>query len=110
MTGKSGDDLFIPVPVGTLVYDVDTEELIGDIAEDQQALLVAQGGFHGLGNTRFKSSVNRTPRQCTEGSNGERRDLTTRAKSPGRCRPAGPAQRRQIHTDPRRIFRSTKSG
>lgn len=80
MTGRSADDLLIPVPVGTLVYDVDTEELIGDIVEDQQALLVAQGGFHGLGNTRFKSSVNRTPRQCTEGSNGERRDLRLELK------------------------------
>lgn len=80
MTGKSADDLFIPVPVGTLVYDVDTEELIGDIVADQQALLVAQGGFHGLGNTRFKSSVNRTPRQCTEGSKGERRDLRLELK------------------------------
>lgn len=80
MTGKSADDLFIPVPVGTLVYDVDTEELIGDIIADQQILLVAQGGFHGLGNTRFKSSVNRTPRQCTEGSKGERRDLRLELK------------------------------
>lgn len=80
MTGKSAEDLFIPVPVGTLVYDVDTEELIGDIVEDQQALLVAQGGFHGLGNTRFKSSVNRTPRQCSEGSKGERRDLRLELK------------------------------
>lgn len=80
MTGKSADDLFIPVPVGTLVFDVDTEELIGDIVEDQQTLLVAQGGFHGLGNTRFKSSVNRTPRQCTDGSDGERRDLRLELK------------------------------
>ncbi|MFW2371870.1 MAG: Obg family GTPase CgtA [Gammaproteobacteria bacterium] len=80
MTGKSAEDLFIPVPVGTLVYDVDTEELIGDIVADQQILLVAQGGFHGLGNTRFKSSVNRTPRQCTEGSKGERRDLRLELK------------------------------
>ena len=80
MTGKSAEDLLIPVPIGTLVYDVDTEELIGDIVADQQTLLVAQGGFHGLGNTRFKSSVNRTPRQCTEGSKGERRDLRLELK------------------------------
>lgn len=80
MTGKKGDDLYITVPVGTLVYDVDTEELIGDIVEDQQTMLVAQGGFHGLGNTRFKSSTNRTPRQCTEGSKGERRELRMELK------------------------------
>ncbi len=80
MTGKGGDDLFVPVPVGTLIYDMDTEELIGDITKDQQKLLVAKGGFHGLGNTRFKSSVNRTPRQCTEGSKGERRELRMELK------------------------------
>ena len=80
MTGKRGEDLFVPVPIGTLVYDIDTEELIGDITRDQQTLLVAQGGFHGLGNTRFKSSTNRTPRQCTQGSAGERRELRMELK------------------------------
>jgi len=80
MTGKKGDDLFIQVPNGTLVYDENTGELIGDITEHDQTLLVAQGGFHGLGNTRFKSSVNRTPRQCTEGSAGERRELRLELK------------------------------
>jgi len=79
-TGKRGEDLFIQVPIGTLVYDVDTEELIGDITEDQQCLLVAKGGFHGLGNTRFKSSTNRTPRQCTHGTPGERRELRMELK------------------------------
>ncbi|MDH5472167.1 MAG: Obg family GTPase CgtA [Gammaproteobacteria bacterium] len=80
MKGKSADHLYIPVPIGTLVYDVDTEELIGDIIKDKQTLLVAKGGYHGLGNTRFKSSVNRTPRQCTEGSKGERRELRMELK------------------------------
>jgi len=80
MTGKKGDDLFVQVPNGTLVYDVNTEELIGDITEHGQTLLVAQGGFHGLGNIRFKSSVNRTPRQHTEGSEGERRELRLELK------------------------------
>jgi GTP-binding protein len=80
MTGKRGEDLFIQVPIGTLVYDIDTEELIGDLTEDQQTLLVAKGGFHGLGNTRFKSSTNRTPRQCTHGTPGERRELRLELK------------------------------
>ncbi|HEY9050524.1 MAG TPA: Obg family GTPase CgtA [Gammaproteobacteria bacterium] len=79
-TGKKGQDLFVPVPVGTLVYDMDTEELIGDVTEDEQVLLVAKGGFHGLGNTRFKSSVNRTPMQSTQGTPGERRDLRLELK------------------------------
>lgn len=80
MTGKKGESLYVQVPVGTLVYDLDTEELIGDITKDKQELLVAQGGFHGLGNTRFKSSTNRTPRQCTEGTPGERRELRIELK------------------------------
>lgn len=74
-TGKKGDDLVIAVPVGTMVYDVDSGELIGDIKKAKEKLLVAQGGFHGLGNTRFKSSVNRAPRQTTQGSLGDSRHL-----------------------------------
>ena len=80
MTGAAGSDKRILVPVGTLVYDMDTEELIGDITQNGQELLVARGGFHGLGNTRYKSSVNRTPRQCTPGSKGERRELRMELK------------------------------
>lgn len=80
MTGKKGADLNIKVPVGTLVYDNDTHELIGDITKPGQRLLVAQGGFHGLGNTRFKSSVNRAPRKCTQGTPGERRSLKLELK------------------------------
>lgn len=79
-TGKGGDDIFVPVPAGTLVYDADTEELIGDIVSHGQKLKVAQGGFHGLGNTRFKSSTNRAPRQFTYGSAGERRSLRLELK------------------------------
>ena len=80
MTGKSAEHVYIKVPIGTLIYDIDTEELIGDIVKDQQTILVAKGGFHGLGNTRFKSSTNRTPRQCTAGSKGERRELRLELK------------------------------
>jgi GTPase len=80
MTGRSGADLTIAVPAGTLVYDVDTQELLGDLVTAGERLRVAQGGFHGLGNTRFKSSVNRTPRQSTPGSTGERRTLRLELK------------------------------
>lgn len=79
-TGKKGEDLFVTVPVGTLVYDLDTEELIGDIVRDGQKVRVAKGGYHGLGNTRFKSSTNRAPRKHTSGTSGERRSLRLELK------------------------------
>lgn len=75
MTGHAGADLEIPVPAGTLVHDAETGELIGDLVTHGQKLKVAQGGFHGLGNTRYKSSVNRAPRQSKPGTPGEYREL-----------------------------------
>ncbi|KHE01984.1 GTPase CgtA [Pantoea stewartii] len=74
-TGKRGKDITIKVPVGTRVIDQGTGETLGDMTRHQQTLMVAKGGWHGLGNTRFKSSVNRTPRQKTMGTAGEKRDL-----------------------------------
>lgn len=74
-TGASGVDLELPVPVGTVVLDEDSGDLLGELVVAGQRLLVAQGGFHGLGNTRFKSSTNRAPRQTTAGSAGEQRAL-----------------------------------
>lgn len=74
-TGKSGEDLIIHVPVGTEIYDKVTGELIGDLIKSNEKILIAQGGRHGLGNTRFKSSVNRAPRQTTKGLPGETRQL-----------------------------------
>lgn len=79
-TGKSGNDLYIRVPVGTMIYDTETDELLGDLVKPGQSLCVAQGGFHGLGNTRFKSSVNRAPRQTTKGSAGEAKQLRLELK------------------------------
>lgn len=74
-TGKSGADRIIHVPQGTLVYDAGTGELIGDLVDPDKPVRVAQGGFHGIGNARFKSSTNRAPRQTTAGKAGEQRDL-----------------------------------
>lgn len=79
-TGKKGEDLYIPVPVGTQVKNRETDEVIGDLTTHKQHLLVAQGGFHGLGNIRFKSSINRAPRQTTKGTPGEARDLLLELK------------------------------
>jgi len=73
--GKAGEDLIIQIPVGTLVYDADTDELLGDIREADTRLLVAQGGYHGIGNARYKSSINRAPRQTSNGKPGELRAL-----------------------------------
>jgi GTP-binding protein len=73
--GKKGDDLYIKVPLGTLVYDEDTDELIGDLVSKSVPLIVAKGGVHGLGNSRFKSSTNRAPRKTTKGTPGESRNF-----------------------------------
>ncbi|MCH9643270.1 MAG: GTPase ObgE [Gammaproteobacteria bacterium] len=78
--GKSGDDLTVKVPVGTTVYHEETDELIGDLVEAGQKLCVAKGGFHGLGNERYKSSTNRAPRQTSKGTPGDRRSLKLELK------------------------------
>lgn len=79
-TGKSGEDLHVNVPIGTLIYDEDTDEQIGDITADKQKIMVAKGGWHGLGNARFKSSTNQAPRKCSPGTPGERRQLRLELK------------------------------
>jgi len=79
-TGAKGEDLILPVPVGTTVIDAATQEVIGDLVKPGQRLMVAHGGWHGLGNARFKSSTNRAPRQTTPGKPGEARDLKLELK------------------------------
>jgi GTP-binding protein len=79
-SGKSGNDLDVIVPCGTVVHDVDTGELIGDLTDAGQRLKVAEGGRGGLGNTHFKSSVNRAPRKTTQGTPGEARHLKLELK------------------------------
>ena len=79
-TGQKGEDLVLRVPVGTTIVDTDTDEVLADLTVIGQMEKIAQGGFHGLGNTRFKSSVNRAPRQTTKGSIGETRNLKLELK------------------------------
>ena len=74
-TGAGGEDIFLRVPLGTRAFDQDSEDFIGELTEPGMTLLIAQGGFHGIGNVRFKSSINRTPRQTTEGTEGEYRRI-----------------------------------
>ena len=75
MYGKGGEDTTIRVPVGTMITNVDTDEVIGDLTSHGQRMLVAQGGKGGLGNIHFKTSVNRAPRKATPGTPGEAREL-----------------------------------
>ncbi|CAH0541548.1 Obg family GTPase CgtA [Vibrio marisflavi] len=74
-TGKRGKDKVLRVPVGTRAVDIHTNEVVGEVTTHGKKLMVAKGGWHGLGNTRFKSSVNRAPRQKTMGTKGEVREL-----------------------------------
>ena len=74
-TGRKGEDCYVPVPLGTRVSDADTGEVMGDLTAVGETLLVAKGGFHGLGNTRFKSSINRAPQKASKGTPGEHRTL-----------------------------------
>jgi GTP-binding protein len=79
-TGRSGDDLDVLIPIGTVVHDVDTGEVICDLTEAGQRQKVSEGGRGGQGNTRFKSSVNRAPRKFTKGTPGEARHLSLELK------------------------------
>lgn len=74
-TGRGGEDLVIAMPLGTRIVDMDTDEVVGELTRIGQQIKLAQGGFHGMGNRRFKSSINRSPRQSTPGSLGEQREL-----------------------------------
>ena len=74
-TGRAGQDTLVSVPLGTRVFDAEAEQVLGEVLSDGQQLLVAQGGFHGIGNARYKSSTNRAPRQSKPGTPGERRAL-----------------------------------
>jgi GTP-binding protein len=79
-TGAMGSDITIEVPMGTIITTVDQGEFIADVSSLTDPILIARGGFHGLGNTRYKSSTNRAPRQCSTGSAGEDFDLQLELK------------------------------
>jgi GTPase len=80
MTGRGGETKIIPVPVGTIVIDAETDEHLGDLVKPGEVLLVAEGGRRGLGNMRFKTSTNRAPTKCTPGKPGECRSLKLELK------------------------------
>jgi GTP-binding protein len=78
--GKGADDVILRIPVGTMITDINTGHVIADLTHDGERVLLAKGGAGGLGNLHFKSSTNRTPRQCTPGEEGERRELQLELK------------------------------
>lgn len=80
MYGKGGDDLIIKVPTGTEVYDLETDQKLGDITDHEQQLIIASGGKGGLGNMHFKSSVNRAPKRFTSGDQGDLREIKLELK------------------------------
>jgi GTP-binding protein len=73
--GKDGEDITVEVPVGTVIRDLDTEQLIGDVSTPELDVIVARGGVGGKGNVHFATSMNRTPRYATQGKSGEKRHL-----------------------------------
>lgn len=73
--GANGRDLLVHLPLGTRIFDAESDECLGELVHAGELMTLASGGFHGLGNTRFKSSINRAPRKSTPGSQGEHRDL-----------------------------------
>lgn len=79
-TGRAGEDMTLRVPVGTMIYDEDTNEYIADLTHHGDLICVAKGGRHGIGNARFKSSVNRSPRRTIPGQPGEKRNLRLELK------------------------------
>jgi GTP-binding protein len=78
--GKGADDVILRMPVGTVITDINSGEVIADLTHDGEKILLAQGGSGGLGNIHFKSSTNRAPRQYTEGTEGETRELRLELK------------------------------
>ncbi|MDJ0779061.1 MAG: GTPase ObgE [Gammaproteobacteria bacterium] len=79
-TGARGEDIYIELPLGTVVTTLEGGETVADVDRCDEPMLIARGGFHGLGNTRYKSSTNRAPRQCSPGSAGEQFDLRLELK------------------------------
>ena len=79
-TGHKGESITIPVPLGTIITTLEQNEIIADVSTVGEPILVAQGGFHGLGNARYKTATNRAPRQCSAGTPGEEFDVQMELK------------------------------
>jgi len=80
MHGRNGNDIIIEVPLGTIIRDFETSEIIADITSEDTPILFLSGGRGGLGNVNFKTSTNQAPRKATEGKEGEEREITLELK------------------------------
>ncbi|EAP88204.1 GTPase ObgE [Croceibacter atlanticus] len=80
MSGADGEDQYIDVPLGTVIRDKETEEILHEVINDGQEIIIAKGGLGGRGNTHFKNSVNQTPRYAQPGLEGEEIDVTVELK------------------------------
>ena len=79
-TGRSGEELVLRVPPGTVAYDADTDELLGELLEDGERVVIARGGRGGRGNARFKTATNQAPRRWEPGEEGEERRVRLELK------------------------------
>ena len=98
-TGREGEDVVLKVPVGTIVYDELTGELVHDFAGPDERVVIAQGGRGGRGNARFATSTHQAPREHEQGFPGEERDAAAGVEAAGRCRAGGISECRQVHAD-----------
>ena len=73
--GKAGDDLFLIVPIGTSIFDLETDKKVGEVLKNGETYLIAEGGKRGIGNTHFKSSTSQAPRKFTLGDEGVYREV-----------------------------------
>ena len=78
--GKDGEDEILEVPLGSVIYDADTKERIGEITKHEEEIVIAKGGKGGLGNWHFRSSTNQTPRHAQDGEDGEERTIEIELK------------------------------
>ncbi|MAN27475.1 MULTISPECIES: GTPase ObgE [Mesonia] len=79
-TGADGEDIYVDVPLGTVIRDTDTNETIDEVTDSEQEIIIAKGGMGGRGNWHFKSSTNQTPRYAQPGIEGQERDITLELK------------------------------
>ena len=98
-TGREGEDILLKVPVGTIVYDEETGDIVHDFSRPDERVIIARGGRGGRGNAQFATSTHQAPREHEEGRPGEERTFRPRVETARRCRPGRISQCRQVNLD-----------